>query len=80
MLSQYKISDSKIKLGIVNLFLFTLKLINVCFPMKQDKSDNAYPSNGEHNQSENDVADNEADEVPSSSMPCTNPAVPSDDV
>lgn len=34
VLSQYKISDSKIKLGIVNLFLFTLKLINVCFPMK----------------------------------------------
>ncbi|XP_078180748.1 DNA ligase-like protein [Carex rostrata] len=46
----------------------------------EDKSDNAYPSNEEHNQSENDVADNEADEVPSSSMPCTNPAVPSDDV
>ncbi|KAJ3705455.1 hypothetical protein LUZ61_009160 [Rhynchospora tenuis] len=48
----------------------------------EEKSDNAHPSNDDHNQiqSENDVADNEVKEVPGSSIPCTKPAVPSDEV
>jgi hypothetical protein len=50
------------------------------FLLKQVKSNNAYPSNGERNQSENDVANNELDEFPVSSRPCTSPAIPSDDV
>ncbi|KAJ1701068.1 hypothetical protein LUZ63_000847 [Rhynchospora breviuscula] len=48
----------------------------------EEKSDTAHRSNGDHNQiqSENDVADNEVDEVPGSSMRCTKPAVPSNEV
>ncbi|KAJ4745635.1 DNA ligase-like protein [Rhynchospora pubera] len=48
----------------------------------EEKFGTTHRSNGNHNQtqSENDVADNKVDEVPGSSMPCTKPAVPSNEV